>query len=140
MKYCSVIIVTYNSADVIADCLKSVKRSVPSGIEYELIVVDNASSDSTREILHKDFSDVVLIENTENVGFGAGVNRALARASGDILLCLNPDTIVAGSFVPLLLDFFKIHSEASIVGCNIKDMQGNRQVSCWNVPSLRTVA
>ena len=95
----SVIIVTYNSSKVILSCLESVL--MPFKPRVEVIVVDNASEDSTAEIVRQKFPQVNVIENTQNLGFAAGVDRGAERAQGDFLLLLNPDSALRGDFLTI---------------------------------------
>ena len=89
----SVIIVTYNSAGQIAQCLDSVFRQV--GVEFEVVVVDNASADDTLGQLKK-FSQVRVIASAENLGFGRGNNLGFAASRGQYAYLLNPDARLVG--------------------------------------------
>ena len=90
----SVIIVSYNSAAYISLCLDSIRRS--EGVQdLEIIVVDNASTDQTCHLIRSKFSDVILIENEQNLGFSKACNLGVRHSSGSYLCFLNPDTIVA---------------------------------------------
>ena len=89
----SVIIVTYNSADQIAGCLESVLAQ--ADVAFEVIVVDNASSDDTRKILET-FDRIRVVTSSENLGFGRGCNLGFTHSSGRQLYLLNPDTRLAG--------------------------------------------
>lgn len=90
----SVIIVTYNSATSIADCLKSVRDQ--RGVEHETIVIDNASSDETIHIVRSSERDLTLIENRENVGFGRACNQGFTASKGCYIYLLNPDAQLIG--------------------------------------------
>ena len=97
----SALIVTYNSAEVIGACLDALFLQ-----EYqplEIIIVDNASTDATRQLLESYEPRCQVLANTTNVGFCAGQNQAMRAASGDWLLCLNPDVILQTDFVNQLL-------------------------------------
>ncbi|MFH2105288.1 MAG: glycosyltransferase family 2 protein [Parcubacteria group bacterium] len=85
----SIIIVTYNSADTIKACLKAAQAHIKE--EYELIIVDNKSTDGTEKVIKDNFS-LPVIKMAKNQGFSAGVNQGLARSRGDWILLLNPDT------------------------------------------------
>lgn len=97
MKDLSVIVVSYNTKDLILQTLSSVRSSLTNvtGISYEVIVVDNGSTDgSIQELKKLNGHEIKLIENGMNTGFGAANNRAAMKASGKYLLFLNSDTIV----------------------------------------------
>jgi len=109
----SVLIVTWNSSQYLLQCFASLDRQ-----EYrdlEIVVIDNASSDATRELLRPLESHCRVIFNDRNVGFAAGQNQAIREAKGDWLLCLNPDVILADDFVVRLLEAGSAHSEAGSV-------------------------
>ena len=89
----SVIIVNYNVKNLLKDCLFSVQKAAHS-IDTEIIVVDNASSDGSLEMLKSEFKDVKLIVNTQNIGFSKANNQGIAQATGQYILLLNPDTLV----------------------------------------------
>ena len=81
----SIIIVNYNTKELLADCLNSIYERTKN-INFEVIVSDNGSKDSSIEMLKKNFPQVLLIENNANLGFGAANNRGLAIASGKVFL------------------------------------------------------
>jgi GT2 family glycosyltransferase len=91
----SVIIVTYNSASSIADCLKSVKEQ--KEVESEILVIDNASSDRTVDVVRGSEAKPILTENRENVGFGRACNQGFAASKGRYIYLLNPDAQLIGS-------------------------------------------
>src|SRR5260221_6966551 len=94
----SVVIVNYNSADVLTAALDSVFAS-KTHFSYEVFVVDNNSTDGSQEMVRQKYlskpeiaAKISLIENTENLGFGKGNNLGMKKAKGDYILLLNPDT------------------------------------------------
>jgi N-acetylglucosaminyl-diphospho-decaprenol L-rhamnosyltransferase len=91
----SVIIVTYNSASSIADCLKSVEEQ--QEVQHEILVIDNASSDDTLNVVRGSQAEPVLTENGENVGFGRACNQGFAASKGRYIYLLNPDAQLIGS-------------------------------------------
>jgi len=97
MKKISIIIVTFNSSQHIGYCLDSVFNQ--SFNDYEVIVVDNASEDRTKEILKNRYPDILLIENPRNYGFSKAVNQGIVVASGKLVLCLNDDTRLNTDFL-----------------------------------------
>src|SRR6476660_9707701 len=97
----SVLIVTYNSEKFILRCLDSVARQSCSPLE--VVVVDNASTDSTLELLSRSPLPIRLIANKSNTGFAAAQNQAIRRSQGEWLLCLNPDAILHPEFISNLV-------------------------------------
>src|SRR5215470_17990523 len=91
----SVIIVTYNSASSIADCLNSVAEQ--QGVAREVLVIDNASSDQTLNVVRTSPAKPILIENRENDGFGRACNQGFAASKGRYIYFLNPDAQLIGS-------------------------------------------
>src|ERR1035441_3428604 len=106
----SVLIVTWNSAQYLQQCLSSLDRQ--DYRDLEVIVIDNASTDATRELLRPREPQWRVICNARNVGFAAGQNQALRAAQGEWLLCLNPDVLLAEDFVSRLLEAASAHPEA----------------------------
>ena len=90
----SVIIVNYNVKYFLEQCLYSVQKSC-TGIDAEIIVADNNSTDGSRAYLEDNFSTVKFIWNSDNIGFAKANNLALAKAAGEFILFLNPDTLLA---------------------------------------------
>ncbi len=122
----SIIIVTYNNENEIADCLKSIKKQASSG-QYEVIVVDNQSKDKTTEIIKSDYPWVKLIEPKENLGFGRGNNLGSKHAQGEYLFFLNPDTIMVNDTVEIIENFFQKHPEAGAMGPRQLDKNMNNR-------------
>ena len=89
----SIIIVNYNTKAFLYDCLKSIYEHT-SGIEYEIIVSDNGSTDDSLQMISESFPSVKIIDNKKNLGFGAANNRALDIALGKYIFYLNSDTIL----------------------------------------------
>ena len=89
----SVIVVTYNIRELSRQCLRTVQSARFAG-EVEIIVVDNASHDGTPDALEADFPGIKVIRNDENLGFAAALNIGTAAAHGELILSLNPDTII----------------------------------------------
>lgn len=91
--FVSIIIVNYNSGSYALDCIRSLQRQI--GVQLEIIVVDNASQDDSASVLQAQLSDqILLIQSATNLGFGRANNLGVARASGEFLLLLNPDTVL----------------------------------------------
>lgn len=125
----SVLIVNYNVRAFLENTLATVAKAV-AGIESEIIVIDNASSDGSVEMLRGKFPSVKVIANEKNVGFAAANNIGMRIATGEYFLLLNPDTIVQEDTVGVMLDFFKDHPEAGLAGCKILNPDGSLQLAC----------
>ncbi len=119
----TVVIVSWNVARVLSDCLESLARDKGS-LGLEVLVVDNASTDNTLDILRTRFPWVRLIANGENCGFARANNQGIALARGRFVLLLNPDTIVSEGAVRVLFDFLAAHPAAGAVGPNLRRPSG----------------
>ena len=119
----SVIIVSYNVCQLLEDCLCSVEKDL-EGIEGEIIVVDNASSDQTVERLSPLFPEVHFISNSENVGFARANNQAIRLSEAEYVLLLNPDTVVYKGTLRGTIDFLDSHSEAGGAGVRMLTRDG----------------
>lgn len=128
MTLVSIILVNYNGATIIKDCLYSLQQfnqTIPS----EIIVVDNASGDGSPDLVREYFPEVKLICETHNHGFGKGNNIGAKAARGDFLLFLNPDTILTEDFLPGLLTVMKQNPEVGIVAPKLVNRDGSLQIS-----------
>ncbi len=119
----SVIIVNYNVRYFLEQCLCSVRKALV-GIDAEVIVVDNASTDGSREYLEPLFPEVEFIWNNDNPGFGRACNQAIDCSSGSNILFLNPDTIVPEDCFHICLTFMQEHTDAGALGIRMLDGQG----------------
>ena len=100
----SIIIVTYNSANYVEACINSIcARRSRAGCALEIVVVDNHSSDDTVRILKERFPSVQLLENDENYGWGRANNQGVARAKGDFVVIMNPDTLAEEGWLEALI-------------------------------------
>jgi GT2 family glycosyltransferase len=109
----SVTIITYNSARFIKRCLESVlAQKYPL---KEVIVIDNASTDGTTEVLEEFESRCQVVYNDDNIGFAAAQNQAIGLSSGDWVLTLNPDVLLQGGFIQALVDAGHIHRKIGSV-------------------------
>jgi len=119
----SVIIVNYNVKLFLEQCLCSVQKAI-TGLQAEVIVVDNNSTDNSMGYLQPKFPWVRFIANTENTGFGKANNQALATANGDSILFLNPDTLVPEDCFHQCLAFMQEHPAAGAIGIKMLDGSG----------------
>ncbi len=125
----SIAIVTHNTSAYLRSCLQSILLHAPE-CRYEIIVVDNGSSDATVPMLHAEFPQVLLIQNTQNEGFTRPLNQALKQAKGRFLIALNPDTIIhAHTFTPLLA-YMEAHPQVGILTPKVLNADGSLQKQC----------
>lgn len=120
----SVIILNYNVRYFLELCVLSVQKAIQN-IDAEIIVIDNNSSDDSRDMMKSRFPHIRLIENKENSGFPKGNNIAVKEAKGEYLCILNPDTVVAEDTFEKVLAFAKSKTDLGIVGCKLIDGTGN---------------
>ena len=121
----SIIIVNYNTLHVLQPCLDSIVEHTKD-IDYEIIVVDNGSTDGSVEALSKD-RRVTFVPTGENLGFGKANNRGLELAHGDYVFFLNSDTLLKNNAIKMLYDFAEQYQgKLGALGCILEDLQGNR--------------
>ena len=131
----SVIIVNCNTRDLLAQCLQSLYDTT-SDVDFEVIVVDNASSDGSPAMLRKRFPQVQLVENRQNVGFGQANNQAIERCRGRYVLLLNSDTQLLPGSLDKTVRFMDEHPRAGIVGVRLLNPDGAFQASYTPFPTL----
>lgn len=123
---CSIIIVNYNTRMITNDCIESVKKFTED-INYEIILVDNASTDDS-SVFFRETEDIVFIQSPENIGFGRANNLGAKAAKGEFLFLLNSDTVLIENSVKKLVDFFKskeIELNIGSLGCVLVDKEMN---------------
>jgi len=131
----SIIVVNWNTKDVLRDCLGSVYKQSKDVI-FEVIVIDNASGDGSVEMVKKEFPQVTLIENRENKGFAAANNQGIAIAKGRYILLLNSDTIVLENAIRKTVEFADSRPSAAVVGCRVLNPDRTVQQTCFMFPSV----
>jgi GT2 family glycosyltransferase/lipopolysaccharide/colanic/teichoic acid biosynthesis glycosyltransferase len=135
----SIIIVSYNSSSDLEPCLRSIRDQTFAG-ETEVIVVDNASTDGSPDMVREKFPWVTLIAGNENLGYSKGVNVGIRRARGRYFFILNPDTVVRRDSIQKLADFMDHTPDAGIVGPKLVFHDGNVQYSCRRFYTLKVLA
>ncbi len=133
----SVIIVNWNTKDLLCQCIDSLTQTLKK-IDTEVFVVDNGSIDESVAVVRQKFPEVRLIENPDNMGFARANNQAISLSSGEYLLLLNPDTQVKDETVLKMLSFMDAHAKAGLVGAQLLNADGSKQNSIANFPSLAT--
>ena len=135
----SIIIVSWNTKDLLKKCLESVLAET-KGLDFEVFVVDNGSQDGSAKMGEKNFSQVKLIENRSNLGFAQANNQAIEKSRGKYILLLNPDTVILGNTLRKMIDFLESHPEVGILGPKILNPDGSLQPSCRTFPTLASQA
>ena len=131
----SVIVVNWNTRELLRACLASAFDESPS-ITMEMIVVDNASTDGSVEMVEGTFPRAVLIANAENRGFAAANNQGLAIAKGRYVLLLNSDTVVLDRAIEKTITFADQHLDTAVTGCRVLNPDLTLQNTCFMFPSL----
>ncbi len=119
----SIVIVSWNVSQKLRDNLKALYKS-QGDFNFEIFVVDNASGDDTVEMIKREFSQVKVIANSVNLGFGQANNQSIRRALGDFILLLNPDMKVKPDTLVKMLDWMKNNYQADLASCKLFDEQG----------------
>lgn len=125
----SIIIVSYNTEELLLDCIKSIEENLQQ-FEYEIIVVDNNSADGSVGLLKSRYSNIKLIENNYNAGFAKANNQGLLLSAGEYILLLNSDTVILGEAIDTLVTFMDIHQEAAICGPRLLNSDRTLQLPC----------
>lgn len=120
----SIVIPSYNTKKLLTDCLQSIEGS-KSSMSYEIIVVDNASSDGSQDMVRSKFPKTILIRNKKNKGFACAVNQGWKIAKGEYVLFLNSDTIVQDNSLEVLLNYLQDEPEAGAVSGKLTLRDGN---------------
>jgi GT2 family glycosyltransferase len=131
----SIIVVSWNVRDLLAACLASVYRSL-QGTEYNVLVVDNASSDGSADMVRERFPQAHLIANADNKGFSAANNQAMEETRGRHVVLLNPDTELRDNALGILLRFMDDRPAAGMAGPRLIYGDGGFQHSAFGFPSL----
>jgi GT2 family glycosyltransferase len=131
----SILIVGWNTRDLLHDCLESIMRQKGLLFQYEIIVVDNASSDGSGMMVEKEYPEVKLISNKENVGFAAANNQGIKIAAGRYVLFLNPDTIILDGAIDKMIAWSDKHPDVGCAGCQVYETETRLQKTCFGDPS-----
>lgn len=136
----SVIIVNFNTRQLTLDCVKSVYTHT-AGVPFEVIVVDNASSDDSVAAIRKTFPDVMVIENKTNIGFGPANNTGIRAATAPYVFLLNSDTILENNVIRYFLDHLERPENARVACCGgqLLNADGSPQASFGHFPSIAQV-
>ena len=131
-----IVIVNYNSTNLLIICLGSIKKSL-NGIDAKIFVQDNASTDGIDRIASK-FPRVILTKNRRNLGFAKAVNQGLKQGTGDYVILINPDTHVIDGLFEKCLAFMRDNPDVGLIGPKILDIDGGLQNSARSFPTPLT--
>ncbi len=130
----SIIIVNYNTSSALKECLNSLYQNrTPAS---EIIVVDNASTDNSVEMVKMHFSEIILLESPENLGFAKANNLGSKKAQGDFLVFLNPDVILTEPSFEKMLCFLESHPDVGLIGPRLIYENGDFQISTGLFPKI----
>jgi N-acetylglucosaminyl-diphospho-decaprenol L-rhamnosyltransferase len=135
----SVVIVSYNTRDLLRACLDSIVATLDGGLTYEVVVVDNASTDGSAAMIREGFPQVRLLANSDNRGFAASNNQAIQKSSGRYVILLNPDTEVRQGALQHMMRVLEERSEIGVVGPKLLFPDGRLQHSAFTFPTLAMV-
>ncbi|MEP2530370.1 glycosyltransferase family 2 protein [Shimia sp.] len=131
----SIVIVNWNTEDLLRDCLRTVEAGI-GDLRAEVLVVDNGSCDGSVAMVQQEFPWVMLIEAGENLGFASGNNVALRRATGRHVMLLNTDTLLHGDVLTDSVAWLDQHPWVGVMGPRVLNTDGSVQASCSAFPSL----
>lgn len=135
LKSLSIVIVNWNTREFLRKCLASI-YAYPPNHEFEIWVVDNASTDNSVEMVRQNFPDVNLIENHNNPGFAGANNQAIRQSYARYVLLLNPDTEVLPGALTKMLEFMEQSPKVGASGARILNPDKTLQTSCYPYPTL----
>jgi GT2 family glycosyltransferase len=132
----SIVIVSWNARRDLENCLASIRRHTEP-LDYEVIVVDNASSDDTVQAVRADFPEVRLIKNTTNVGFARRSNQGMAASDAEFVLLLNADTYVEDNVIARSVEELRRRYGIGMLGCRVAFPDGRLQHTANRTLSIR---
>lgn len=133
----SIIIVNYNTKDLLLDCLASIHKQVDT-LSVEVFVVDNASHDGSGDEVRKRFPGVNVIDQPENVGYSAANNVAIPLSRGRLVLLLNPDTVVLDGALEKMVEYLTLNPAVGVLGPKTYDGEGRPvRFANWRLTPLR---
>lgn len=136
----SVIIVSYNVKELLKNCLDSIFRFTKN-VNFEVIVVDNASTDNSIEMLKQiQHGNFKFIEAGENGGFAKGNNLGILAAKGKYILLLNPDTLLIENTVKTMFDWMETHPDYAVASCQLQDFEQKNTPTGGYFPTLSKIA
>jgi len=134
----TVIIVNWNTSELLSRCLASVFRNA-GNVNFEVVVVDNGSVDGSCQMVEKDFPEVRLIKNHVNKGYAAALNQGMRIAVGRYMLLLNSDIIICEGSIGRTMAYASARPRAAVVGCQVVEEDGRVRMTCFDFPSVFSV-
>jgi GT2 family glycosyltransferase len=131
----SVIIINYNTFALTCNCIRSIKEYT-RGIQYEIILVDNASSECNADLFLQEFPFLHLVKSPLNGGFAKGNNMGIEKATGDYMLLLNSDTLLKEDSISKCIEYLENQSKAGVLGCRMTYPDGKVQHSARRFRSI----
>lgn len=131
----SVIIVSYNTKKILRECLTSIFDKT-KGLDFEVVIVDNASTDGSVEMLESRYKDIKILRNKENLGFAKANNQGIEVATGDYVLLLNSDTNLLENSLKVMVDYMGSNPDVGISSCQLVGKDGEIQPSGGFFPDL----
>jgi GT2 family glycosyltransferase len=135
IKKLCISVISYNGLSFLKECLDSL-LSYPPDKEYEILVVDNASSDGSPEFIKNSYPQIKLIINNVNIGFAAANNQAIKSSKSEYVLLINSDCKVYKDSLNKLIEFMDSVRNAGVIGPKIINSDGSIQFSCRKFPSI----
>ena len=125
----SIIIINYNTFQLTCNCIQSIREKLHD-LSYEIILVDNASTECSPNLFVERFPEIVLVSSQINTGFAGGNNLGIAKANGEYILLLNSDTELINNAPKICYDYMQAHSEAGITTVQLLYPDGRIQYNC----------
>lgn len=132
----TIVIVNYNSKELLRPLVDSINRS-SSRYSFEIIIVDNHSSDGSKELILNEIPDVIFIENSRNIGYAAAVNRGIRCGTGKYFFILNPDVQLCKGTLDKMVNYMENHNDVGALGCKIINPDGTIQLSGKTFPTIK---
>lgn len=134
----SIIILNYNSFDLTCQCISSIYEYTKN-VDFEIIVVDNASTIDEQDKFLTLFPSIRLVKNTENRGFAGGCNDGIRVANGDTILLINSDTKLLNDAISITYDFLRTQPNVGIVTCRLENIDRSPQNNCQAFPKIKNI-
>ena len=131
----SVVIVVWNAKTYVLECLKSLREHC-AGVYSEVVVVDNASSDGTPDIVAERFPEFYLIRNSENLGFARANNIGMSRCTGDFICLVNSDVKFTSDCITPMLEYLAAHRDVAMLGPQMLSADGEVRRSTMRFPTV----
>jgi GT2 family glycosyltransferase len=135
----SILITAYKKPELLELCIKSIKENISDEVDYEIIVADSATEESTIDLMKNKFPKITFLPNKKNCGFGSLVNQASKVSKGEYLFIINHDIIIKSNAIQHLLTFIRENKEVGLVGPKLINFDGSIQSSAFRFYDWKTV-